>query len=130
MICFNYRIDLTQKYYSHQIFREAKYYYIKYQYQKFNEKKIISQILEEEITLVIQWLDIESKISYPSIKISLDRISDKILKNFKQKYPHNSYDSLHSTILIILWLNLAESFIVQIIDRISGYRKRSQLDSR
>ncbi|KAM0734406.1 F-box only protein 21 [Formica fusca] len=83
--------NLTHRYYSCHILRLVKYYHIRHKLLQFRCKLKRQQILEQMITLLIQWFNVKTDfsddISYSHIKASLDHIAEKVLQALKEQHP-------------------------------------------
>ncbi|KAM0736111.1 hypothetical protein ACS0PU_010072 [Formica fusca] len=85
--------DLTQRYYSYYIFQQLKYYHLKHSILKFRSRHRYHQLLEEMITLLVQWFNIDadsSYLPYLHIKTILNDRAEMVLQNLRQKYPLHS----------------------------------------
>ncbi|XP_050459208.1 uncharacterized protein LOC126855516 isoform X2 [Cataglyphis hispanica] len=83
--------DLTQRYYSSHIYRQLKYFHIMYKLLEFTWETKEQQFLEQMISYLIQWfnvnIDIFNDISYSHIKTTLDHLAEKVLQVLKEEDP-------------------------------------------
>ncbi|XP_070155165.1 uncharacterized protein [Polyergus mexicanus] len=98
--------DLTRRYYSCHIFRQLKYYHTKHKFLQFHKSKNRNQqTLEELVTLLVQWFDVDSNTSYTQIvKPLLDYIALKVLQDLSEKYPSHPIFTI-SSIFFNYWNN-------------------------
>ncbi|XP_029671241.1 uncharacterized protein LOC115240309 [Formica exsecta] len=98
--------DLTRRYYSCHIFRQLKYYHTKHKFLQFYKSKNRNQqVLEEIVSLLVQWFDVDSDISYTQIvKPSLDYIALKVLQDLSVAYPSHPIFTI-SSVLFNYWNN-------------------------